>query len=219
MNICFLTKKEKPYVDDAIDYLDKIAKKIDIYDGSSIEEFPVKIANESYDMIIAYISGWIVPSSILQKTNRWNINFHPGPPNYPGTGCFNFAIYDSVKSYGATAHIMDSKVDSGEIIGVKYFDISKNETVLSLSNKTYIELFSLFKSIIDYIAKNNSLPNTNEKWSKAPFKRSELEKLCEIDLSMNKDEIYRRIKATYFDGKPGPFINIGGYKFEYNPER
>ena len=100
MNICFLTKKEKPYVDDAISYLDRIAKKIDIYDGSSIKEFPDRIINENYDMIIAYISGWIVPNSILKKTKRWNINFHPGPPEYPGIGCFNFAIYNSSNDYG-----------------------------------------------------------------------------------------------------------------------
>jgi len=94
MKICFLTKKEKPHVKDAISYLDKISTRIDVYDESGIKDFPNQVINTNYDMIIAYITGWIVPNPVLQNTIKWNLNFHPGPPEYPGTGCFNFAIYD-----------------------------------------------------------------------------------------------------------------------------
>ena len=33
---------------------------------------------------------------------------------------------------------------------------------------------------------------------------------------MTMKEIDKRIRATYFPGKPAPFININGKKFEYN---
>ena len=219
MNICFLTKKEKPYVDDAISYLDRIAKKIDIYDGSSIKEFPDRIINENYDMIIAYISGWIVPNSILKKTKRWNINFHPGPPEYPGIGCFNFAIYNSSNDYGCTANIMEPRVDTGKIIAVNRFSIGKNEDVYSLSLKTYKYLFQLFKVVVDNIYKENDLPYSDELWSRKPYKRKDLENLCQIKEQMNEEEVNKRIRATFFKGKPAPYIEIFNKKFEYNPDR
>lgn len=81
----------------------------------------------NYDILISYIPPWIVQETILEKTKMWNINFHPGPPKYPGIGGFNFAIFDSVKQFGATAHIMNPKVGTGKIIGVKRFSMSNHE--------------------------------------------------------------------------------------------
>ena len=149
----------------------------------------------------------------------WNINFHPGPPEYPGIGCFNFAIYNSSKEYGVTAHIMDAKVDTGKIIGVKRFSMDGDETVLSLSDKTYLNLYYLYKEIINYILLHDKVPASTEDWKRKPYKRMDLEKLSTITKNMDKEELEKVIRATYYDGKPGPFIEIFGYRFEYNPDR
>ena len=219
MKICFLTKKDKFGVREAIDLTQAITKDIDIFYGNFSNPFPRKIAHENYDMIISYISPWIVPKAILNKTKQWNINFHPGPPEYPGIGCFNFAIYDSVREFGVTAHNMESKVDTGEIIGVRRFSMAKEETVKSLSKKTYSALLLLYKDIIDYFAENNSLPQSSEIWKREPYKRSELEDLATIKPSMSEEEIKKRIRSTYYQGKPAPFIKLFNHKFEYNPDR
>ena len=134
MKICFLTKIEKLGVKEAIAYTKKAVKNLDcldIYHGKPKDKIPEKLFNTKYDLLISYISPWIIPEIVLLKTKKWNLNFHPGPPEYPGIGCFNFAIYDSVDQFGATAHIMEPKVDTGEIIGVERFSITKNETVES----------------------------------------------------------------------------------------
>ena len=219
MKICFLTKKEKPGVKEALIATKNVMKNIDIFDGDLDSSFPEKVMAEDYDILISYISPWIVPKSVLDKIKKWSINFHPGPPEYPGVGCFNFAIYDSAKQFGATAHVMESKVDTGEIIGVKRFAMAKEETVESLSIKTYSTQLSLYNEIIKYIRVNDSLPECDEKWKRKPFKRSELEQLATISTNMNQEEIDKRIRATYYPDKPAPFIELAGYKFEYNPER
>jgi len=219
MKICFLTKKEKPHVKDAISYLDKISTRIDVYDESGIKDFPNQVINTNYDMIIAYITGWIVPNPVLQNTIKWNLNFHPGPPEYPGTGCFNFAIYDEAKEYGSTVNIMEPAVDTGEIVAVDRFLINDNETVETLSKKTYKSIFKLFKTVVDKIHYDNSLPKSDEIWTRKPYKRVDLEKLCEINHGMKYDEVNKRIRSTYLKGKPAPFIELGGYRFEYNPDR
>ena len=118
MKISFLTKKEKMNVKEAIAFTKNITKNINVFYGDTTDPFPESIAKKYYDVIISYISPWIVPKMILDKTKKWNINFHPGPPEYPRIGCLNFAIYDSAKQFGVTAHIMEPKVDRGKIIGI-----------------------------------------------------------------------------------------------------
>ena len=219
MNICFLTKKEKLGVKEAIVFTKNITKDIDVFYGDTFDPFPESVAKENYDIIISYISPWIVPETVLEKTKKWNINFHPGPPEYPGIGCFNFAIFDSVKQFGTTAHIMNPTVDTGKIIGVKRFSMTDKENVKTLSKNTYEALLLLYKDILNYIVSNDSLPKSDETWNRKPYKRSELEELATINTSMRKEEINKRIRATYYCGKPAPFVEIAGHRFEYNPER
>ena len=219
MKICFLTKKNKPTVKESIKFLKYYFKEVDVFFGKFGDKLPPQVINNEYDMIISYICPWIIPFSVLKNTKKWNINFHPGPPEYPGIGCFNFAIYDSAKEFGAVAHIMNPKVDSGKIIGVRRFKISRNESVFTLSQKTYKATYNLFKTIIKFIHLNNKLPVCNELWLRKAYKRKELEELSKIDFSMSKKEISKRIRATYLKGFPEPYIDIKGYKFTYNPNR
>jgi methionyl-tRNA formyltransferase len=150
MKICISTKREKYGVSEVIPCTKRFFKELDVF----------------YDD---------VKNPILKKTKKWNLNFHPGPPEYPGIGCFNFAIYEDATEFGSTAHIMEPRVDSGKIIGVKKFVMDQTETVHSLNIKTYESQLSLYKSIIRFIFKSNELPVSNEKWKKKPFKRVELE--------------------------------------------
>ena len=219
MKICFLAKIDKPGVEDAIAYTYKYFNKIDIFHDKNCDSIPKKLFIKKYDLIISYLSPWIVPKEVLKKTRLWNINFHPGPPSYPGIGCFNFAIYNSENTYGSTAHIMESRVDTGKIIGVERFPMTKSETVISLSQKTYYAQLKLYKNIIKYIKEKKILPSVNEKWERIPYTRLQLEKLSTITDKMDTEEVKRRLRSTYYPGKPAPFIKIFNFKFEYNPER
>ena len=219
MKICFLTKLEKPGVQEAITFTKRFTDVIDVFHGTMNDPFPSKAKKKKYDILFSYISPWVVTKSTLKNTKLWNINFHPGPPEYPGIGCFNFAVYDSAKQFGATAHIMNPKVDTGKIIGVKRFPMAKEESIDSLSIRTYSALLSLYKDVISFIFANNSLPSSDETWKRKPYRRSELEDLATINPTMSKDEIDLRIRSTYYPGKPAPFIKLCGHKFEYNPNR
>ena len=219
MRIVILAKKEKFGVQEAIEYSREKFGEVEVISGDNGDEFPKRLYDEDFDMLISYISPWIIPKSVLGRTKQWNINFHPGPPEYPGIGCFNFALYESAKEFGATAHLMGQKVDTGRIIGVRRFPISSDETVLSLSLKTYSAQYSLFIDTVDFISSNNSLPACSEDWKRKPTTRKELEDLATIKPVMAQEEIAKKIRATYYQGKPAPFIDIGGYRFEYNPKR
>lgn len=219
MMIALLVKKGKPEVDKVIGYLKANFPEVAVFEGTPGDPFPERLSGISPHMLISYISPWIVPKSILRRTERWNINFHPGPPEYPGIGCFNFALYNGEKRYGVTAHIMEPKVDTGRVIAVKRFEVGADESVYSLSLKSYESMAGLFYEVMDFIKERKELPQSPERWKRKPYTRAELEELCRIDMNMGEEETGRRVKATTYPDKPGPYIEAWGRRFEYNPDR
>lgn len=219
MNIALLLKDNKKHNSKVISFFKSKKINLDIFIGSRNDKISNKLKKKKYDLIISYLSPWIISGSILKKTTLYNINFHPGPPEYPGTGCYNFALFDNAKSYGVTAHLMNAKVDTGNIIKVKRFRINKNMTLEKLINKSYLAMFSVLLQIMKGYLKNKKLEFSDEKWKKKPYTRQDLEKLCILKLSDKSKILSKKIKATYLKGYPGPYYLIGKNKFEFNPDR
>ena len=216
MKIVIVTKKNKPYVDKIIKLLKKNFSKVYIFDAEEKIDLQ-KLKNIQPDYIISYISDKIIPLSILKQTKYLNINFHPGPPNYPGFGCYNHALYESSKIYGCTAHIMNKVPDTGPIIDVQRFKITRNDTVSSLSNKTYKQMLLQFELVMKNIILKRKTIYSEERWTRRPFKKKDLDQLCNIDLNMSLIEVRKRIRATYYPNKPTSYINFKGFRFEFKP--
>ena len=218
MKITLFTKSAKPTVKEVIEYLRRYTDKVTIFEGAAGEPFPHEAFNGSPDIVISYLSSMVIPGEVLNRTKLWNINFHPGPPEYPGIGCFNFAIYNNEKTYGVTAHLMEKRVDTGRILSVRRFKLLESDSVYDLSKKTYSEIFSVFCDVMNTVLEKRKLPYCDETWKRKPYKRNELDALCKIDTNMPKEEIARRIKASTYPNMPGAYVNLNGYKFEYSPE-
>ena len=214
-------KKNKKHNKKIINFLKK--QKIfnlKVFVGKVGEKFPKKIISKNkIDIIISYLSPWIIPNKILRKVKLLKINFHPGPPEFPGIGCFNFALDKKNKFYGVTAHQMSKKVDSGKIIKIRKFKLKKNQNIENLIDQSYFEMFLLFKEIILKFKKERKITFSKLKWNKKVYTRKDLEKLCEIKNIKNKNEILNKLRSTYYNGYPGPYIKIYGHCFEYNPKR
>ena len=185
-----------------------------IVTGDWGDTLPKSVYSWEGDYIFSFVCPWILSKEILEKKQIAAINFHPAPPKYPGIGCYNLAIYDNVKEYGVTCHHMVEKVDSGQIIAVKKFPLYGYETVLSLKEKTMVYLTELFYEIMDIILKNKELPKSTEVWHRTAYTRREFQDLCKLSLDMPKEELARRLKATYFSGAIDyPNIEIGGKSY------
>jgi len=169
------------------------------------------------EYLISFLSPWIVPGALLSCAQKAAINFHPGSPRYPGSGCYNFAIYEKAKQYGVTCHHMKEKVDTGDIIMTSYFDISPNETVESLKLKSMNHLLMIFERIIHSIYTHDSLPTSDEKWLRLPYRRKQLNELRRIcPASMSHEEMLLRIRATDYCSKyEGAYFEIGGKRLAY----
>jgi methionyl-tRNA formyltransferase len=165
--------------------------------------------------LISFLSPWIIPVSLLDSAQKAAINFHPGSPRYPGSGCYNFALYEQAQQYGVTCHHMREQVDTGDIIMTSYFKISPNETVESLKLKSMNHLLFIFDKIICGIYENDFLPISEEKWLHPPYTKRLLDDLCKIDpRTMNKEEICLRVRSTcYSSFHERAYIEIEGERF------
>lgn len=207
MKILLIINKKKKFSNQIIDITKKKFKNSKILDHNDT----LDKAND-YDYVLSYLSKKILKKKFLKSTNYHNINFHPGNSNYPGIGCFNFALYNNERKYGVTAHLMNEKVDTGKIIIERNFKISKNFDVKMLSEKSYMEMFKLYKQILNMIEKNK-VEFSDVKWKKKPYRRSDLNKLSKINFNDSKSTILKKIRCTYYKGKPKPYTLIKGIRF------
>jgi len=191
-----------------------------------------------FDWVFSWLAPWKIPKDILNCAKKGTINFHPGPPKYPGIGCYNYAIWNEDTNYGVTVHQMDEEIDAGQIIDFIEFKILKTDTIKTLKNRAMLWLKQLFyRTMIDILDNNmilylHHVSPINEKWGEYKS-RKDFQDFCEIDFKdfiyeksyehydwgVNKEELEKRLRATYFKGAPdGPYIEVNGKKWRLVPE-
>lgn len=217
ISILYLGNKNSDSCRDIADFLGANTEHLTICLGEWGDPLPDEAKYWEGDYIISYFSRWIVPEYLLKKARIAAINIHPASPDYPGIGCNNFALYEGAKEYGVTCHHMNPKVDTGDIIAVKRFPIYDSDDVESLLNRTYNFCQVLFYEIAELIMEGKPLPSSNERWSRKPFTRKQLNALSEIRPDMTRDAIERRIRATKF-GQWKPYIKLHNFIFKYEEE-
>ena len=164
------------------------------------------------DILLSFLSPWIVPAGILERT-KTAINFHPGSANYPGIGCYNFALYEGSSDYGCVAHWMKPAVDTGLILDKERFQIYLGDTVASLRERTLIHMTSLFSRVCDDLEMGRQRWALETRWNCPAYTRKQLEELSTITPDMDADEIARRVRATTYQNFR-PRVVLGGHTFE-----
>lgn len=218
LRILFIGKADDQYSKYAGEFVSlHFPNAVTIY-GKRGELFPEEALKWKGDIIISYLSQWIIPEKVLKNAAVMAINFHPGPPEYPGIGCTNFAVYDGVTEYGVTCHHMLAKVDTGKIISVKRFPVYKTDTVFAITQRCYALILNQCFEVLDCIIQGQPMPESKEHWTRKPYLRKELNRLCRITPDMPVEEINRRIKATNFI-KHWAFMQVGDNIFKLVDEK
>jgi folate-dependent phosphoribosylglycinamide formyltransferase PurN len=167
--------------------------------------------------LIGFVTPVIVPKRVLEGLGYGAYNFHPGPPHYPGWVPSHFAIYDGATEFGATAHVMNERVDTGPIVGVELFGIRQNTTVEGLEQLALTSLARLFWNLANLLATHSEPLNPLEiAWSGRRTTRQNYAALCEVSAEISKDELERRI-GVFGAGHFGqsPTITLHGHRFRY----
>ena len=183
------------------------------------EKLPEDIYWWEGEYIVCFRSLFVLPKRLIDKASIAAINFHPAPPEYPGSGCINFALYDEVREYGVSAHVMNELVDNGKILEVRRFPVTPYDNLPTVLSRTHSELFNLCSDFISglYSDGENFLrekltASETEVWRGNARLLKELDALQKIDVNISEKELKRIIRATYIDGYP-PEIELHGFKF------
>ena len=202
-------------------YLKKNFRYVSVIYNNLINHKIIKRRIEHWngDYIFCFRSDYLLKTNEIKKASKNIINFHPGPPQYRGIGCVNFAIMNNEKKYGSTVHLIDSKkIDNGKIVDVVMWNIKKDSFVDEILLKTYDKQFDQFKKVIKYIKKDNLefliKKNKKYRWSKKLYTKKELENLYLIHSAVKKKHLGKILKST-ITKKFKPYVLIHGKKFVY----
>ena len=220
--ILFLGKDKDIFSKKFITILKKKFYYVDIYLSKNFNDKPrKKLLRWKGDIIISFRNHYLLNSRMIKSAKICAINFHPGPPEYRGIGCINFALLKNEKKYGATVHLIEKRFDSGKILDVDYFSIMKNQNIDQILRNTYktqiFQLKKIIKKLIYYEFKIEKL-FIKKKWSKKLYLRKNLERLYNIKPNLSKKKFFTTLRATYTKNFK-PYIYLHGYKFKLVDEK
>lgn len=120
------------------------------------------------------------------------------------------AILNKLPRWGATAHYVDSGIDTGSIIRTFKFNFDyRMETAASLEKKTQEIQVELYKSVLLDVISQGRLASVKQNAKQGRYiTRVEMEEMKEIDLI--KDDIDLKIRAFWFPPYNGAFIEVEG---------
>lgn len=178
---------------------------------------------DDIDYLISVQYHEILTQKHIDCAKELAINLHMAPvPEYRGCNQFSFAIIDKAKEFGTTLHVMESGIDSGDILFEKRFPLDEKETVTSLHHKTNQKSNELFQESIGHIFRGSYQRIPQKSFSKNRSSgfhlRNEINQIKQIDLNWTDEKIDRYIRATYFPPFPPPYAFVNGQKIDLSPD-
>ena len=169
--------------------------------------------------LIGFCTSVLVPADVLAACDCGAYNFHPGPPTHPGKHPASFAIYEGEARFGATAHEMLQKVDSGTIVGVEWFDMPPQPRLSQLEGLTFDAAVRLFSRLGPALATSAApLPRDEATWSGRKSTQRDFERMCQIPPDIAAAELEKRVRA-FADGLPGALsVTLHGHRFQLGAE-
>ena len=208
--ILFFSRDNCEYSKSGLDLMLELGFDVwNIVNKNKTDKLPDDISFIDFDYLICFRSWLIIPQWLIDKAQSDAINLHPGPPQYPGSGCINFALYEDAEQFGTTMHFMNAKVDSGTILDVQYFPITKTQTLESVLQITHHKVYGQLCDLIiglahegrQYIIDKLDLWH-GVQWSKTKRTLKQLNEHRIITADMSEEEINKRERAFHHKDFP-----------------
>lgn len=175
------------------------------------------------DYIISVQHNEILKAKHIERAKQLAINLHMAPlPEYRGCNQFSFAIIDQAKEFGTTLHVLDTGIDSGDILFERRFEIKENAWVEELFLQTLEESKMLFEQNIGHIIRGEYIRKPQaaleaERGTSYHFRKEiNTAKIIKEDWPLEKKK--RHIRATFKEGFEPPYSIINGKKNYYTKD-
>ncbi len=182
---------------------------------SSLDELP------EVDFLYSVQYHQILTQTQIRCARKIAVNLHMAPlPEYRGCNQFSFAIADQKKSFGTTIHRIDERIDHGDILFEKRFDIPDHCWVDTLYQLTFDASLDLFIETLPDLLQGRYTPLSQTErvatHGTSLHYRKDIESLKNIHLDWTAEQIERHIRATYMPGFEPPYTLIDGEKIYFS---
>ena len=166
------------------------------------------------DIVVSYLFWKRIRKPLIDDPKLGCINFHPAIlPDWRGTAGYNVAILKKLPEWGATAHYVDEKIDTGSIIRVYKFNFDyRIETALSLEKKTQNIQMELYKSVILDVIEKGRLESIPQKKEEGVYiSKQEMIEMTKVDLNnLENEDLDLKIRAFWFPPYEGAGFEVKG---------
>lgn len=125
--------------------------------------FMNSLKEKEIDLIVSFSAPSIFNNDLLKLPVHGCINLHCSLlPKFAGLLPSFWSLYKDEKSFGATVHRMDTKIDNGSILGQVTIATPKNPTMFKIIKETKIAGGNLMVSVIKDIIKDKIIDKPND---------------------------------------------------------
>ena len=159
-----------------------------------------------FDYLFSITNLSVLSPEVIALPTRAAINFHDGPlPGYAGLNTPVWALLNNEAQHGITWHAMTDKVDEGDILTQRRFDLVANETALTLNTKCFSAGISGFEELVVGLGDGTV---TGQPQSGAPHKyfgrKDRPAGACAIRWDQSADRIAALVRALNFGTYANP---------------
>ncbi len=160
------------------------------------------------DIYVSMSYNQIFKNNFFKLIKKQLINCHAGAlPYYRGRSPINWAIINGEKKIGITTHLVNLKIDNGDILDQKFINIKNSDNFKTILKKCYIicpmQLYKVLKKIKNKSIKTIKQSSISKKGSYY-FKRKEGDEVINFDNNYKdlnnfvRGLIFPSIGATFF---------------------
>jgi methionyl-tRNA formyltransferase len=163
------------------------------------------------DLVLSFLFWKRIRRPLIDAPVLGCVNFHPAPlPDFRGVNGYSIAIWERLGSWGVSAHFVDERFDTGDLIEVRRFPIdTATETALTLERKSQVALLELFRDVITSAARGEPLSRVPQGEGRY-ISHEDFERLRRIGPDDTLDDVLRKIRAFWFPPHGGAFVDLHG---------
>ena len=170
-------------------------------------------------LIVSANNTYIFPKEIVEKENLLIVNFHPALlPKHMGRNAEAWSIYSGDVETGITWHLVDEKIDHGQILYQAKLHLDDKMTSLQLMSQQFVMAGEGFKQIADALV-HNKLEKSVYRYDSnicSMHYAKDVPNHGKLDVNWSLEEISRFLRAMNY-GKMQvlgrPFMEIGKERY------
>ncbi len=153
----------------------------------------------------------ILTPAQLAKAHVAAINLHMAPlPDYRGANQFSMALLDGKTEFGTTIHLMDARIDHGDILFQKRFPVPEACWVEDLYSLTAVASLELFKDTLPDVLSGQYTPVPQQEleaqYGSQLHYKSKIRTLKELPETVCSEQLLRTVRATSMPGFEPPYL-------------